>query len=154
MVHVLAQALRPRHEVLVTDDLLLDLSTSRNLLDLGVRLLPPPTPEDKKPLSSREYKKRFEEWRANPPQKIKQKGDMLNISRGFAAGDAFYRETFATLHPEWVPTGKIGRPEGYSPRKQLRIAKGLVITRLLELAGDALRAEIEAAEHSDTTDNT
>lgn len=145
MTQITRSAITTPSEVLFPDDLLLDMETSHRLRELGAMLLPPPIPEDKRPLPHREYERRYREWRKNPPEKIVNKANMIGVNNGIWAVDPYYREVFASLHPEWTPQGRVGRAPGYSPAKQLRIAKGTIIRRLLELSGDALRTELESS---------
>lgn len=125
------------HETfLLPPETLIALRDLSELLELRISL------EDNSPLPYREYEKRFRDWKKTPPATIAQKAAYLGVSRGVWAVDPFLRESFARLHPQWTPTGKPGRPEGSSPNRRKQMYRGEVLRRLLDLAGDALRAEL------------
>lgn len=131
--------------VYVAETVLLPPDAAKRLLSLSQALERSLSADTRRPLSHREYERRFREWRQKPPANVVMKANVLGVSRGLWAVDPFYREVFAALHPEWTPTGKAGRPEGYSPARRARIAKGEIVSRLLDAAEAALRSELEAS---------
>lgn len=126
----------------VADSILLTPDTAEKLLVFGRLLEAKLDADEPRPLSHREYERRYKEWRRNPPENIANRAGIIGINKGIWAVDPYYREVFASLHPDWTPTGRVGRAPGYSPSKRLRISKGEVIARLFELAGTALQAEL------------
>ena len=107
-------------------------------------------PEPKRGLKKREVQKLLVMWKEAAPQHIKNRYQMMCMAKGFFEASKYWEEEFQKAHPESAEVLPQGRPKWYvHPSRLPRVARGEVLSRLINLAGEKLLRQLIAEQSSD-----
>lgn len=130
---------RIERQVLLTTD---TESALRELTDLAISSR---NYEEAQPraLTVKEAEQAFQRWLPVAPRETRRAAAEISLSQTREKALDYLRSAFFATHPECVPPRKQGRPAWYvSPSMQTRLARGEVISMLINLAGEKLRSEL------------
>ena len=102
-----------------------------------------------KGLKKREIQKLKEAWKANAPMPVKNRYQMIAMAKGFHEAAKYWDAEFLKAHPECAEVLPQGRPKWYiHPSRIPRVARGEVLSLLINLAGDRLLRQLSAEQTS------